>query len=57
MTASATSAASGPGEAGRRADPVVLEGRILTHGRTLTTLDEAAALADLAALVSPSDLG
>jgi 5-methylthioadenosine/S-adenosylhomocysteine deaminase len=40
----------------RRADPVVLEGRILTHGRTLTTLDEAAALADLAALVPPSDL-
>ncbi|MCZ4511299.1 amidohydrolase [Streptomyces sp. ActVer] len=34
----------------------VVDGRILMRGRTLTTLDEAAALADLAALVSPSDL-
>ncbi|MEU9958272.1 amidohydrolase [Streptomyces sp. NPDC050982] len=34
----------------------VVDGRILMRGRRLTTLDEAAALADLAALVSPSDL-
>ncbi|MGX1911687.1 amidohydrolase [Streptomyces phaeochromogenes] len=34
----------------------VVDGRILMRGRTLTTLDEAAALADLADLVSPSDL-
>ena len=34
----------------------VVDGRVLMRGRTLTTLDEAAALADLADLVSPSDL-
>ncbi|WUR83917.1 amidohydrolase [Streptomyces phaeochromogenes] len=34
----------------------VVDGRILMRGRTLTTLDEASALADLAALVSTSDL-
>ena len=34
----------------------VVDGRILMRDRTLTTLDEAAALADLAALVSTSDL-
>lgn len=34
----------------------VVDGRILMRDRTLQTLDEAAALADLAALVSTSDL-
>jgi 5-methylthioadenosine/S-adenosylhomocysteine deaminase len=34
----------------------VVDGRILMRGRALTTLDEVAALADLAALVSRSDL-
>ncbi|MGW0570634.1 MULTISPECIES: amidohydrolase [Streptomyces] len=34
----------------------LVDGRVLMRGRTLTTLDEGAALADLAALVSRSDL-
>ncbi|WAU80700.1 amidohydrolase [Streptomyces sp. Qhu-G9] len=34
----------------------LVDGRVLMRDRALTTLDEAAALADLAALVSPSDL-
>ncbi|MFD6288801.1 amidohydrolase [Streptomyces sp. NPDC060205] len=42
-----------------RADDVrdtVVDGRVLMRGRTLTTLDEGAALAELTALVSRSDL-